>query len=321
MTVIDINSSERPAPPPPFARWISAAASVQFERLRRQAPPVDASVDELRRHYDAINTVRLEAAERRYAVRTSPLCIDGVDVHRVDPTSGDPGDALLICLHGGAFLWGAGAGAALEAVPVAGTMGVPVIAVEYRLAPEHRFPAAVDDVLQVLSHVRATEPSRRIGIYGCSAGAVLTAQVVARLIDSGAPLPDAIAMLHAAGIDLGGDSLSLSAQLNGVPPSGDIQRLHDLPYFEGTDPRNPLVFPGEHVHMLERFPPSLLVTGSRDFAASSMAVMHRRLMAAGRIAEFVLFDGMWHAHHMDVDMPESEEAFGLLARFFARHLR
>lgn len=282
---------------------------------------MDATVEDLRRHYDEINAARLAVAERRYVVRTSEIRIDGVNVHRVDPAIGDQGDALLICLHGGAFLWGAGAGAALEAVPVAATLGVPVLAVEYRLAPEHRFPSAVDDVLTVLRHVRATEPGRRIGVYGCSAGAVLTAQVVARLVDSGEPSPDAIAMLHAAGIDLGGDSLALSARLNGTSEPGELQSLHDLPYFEGSDPGDPLVFPGEHPRMLERFPPSLLVTGSRDFAASSMAVMHRRLLAAGRIAEYVMFDGMWHAHHMDVDMPESEEVFGLLASFFRRYLR
>lgn len=318
--MIDTNPPFRNDDPPPLANWVSEAASRQFEHIRRHSPPADATIEELRDHYDAINSARLEIANRRYATETSDIVIDGVDVHRVIHPSGDAGTAVLLNLHGGGFLWGAGAGAVLEAVPVAATSGLPVFAVEYRLAPEHRFPAAVDDVLTVLRHLRSTEPGRRIGIYGCSAGAILTAQVVARLIAIGEPLPDAIAMLHGTGLEIDGDSLALSAQLNGSPEALGLRRLHDLPYFEGTDPSDPSIFPGEHPEMLAQFPPSLLVTGTRDFAASAASVMHRRLLVAGRPAELVVFDGMWHAHHVDVELPESEEVCRLLARFFRQHL-
>jgi acetyl esterase/lipase len=318
--VIDTNTPMRDAGPPTLARWISPAAARQFARIRQHVPPPEATVEALRLHYDAINAARFEIANHRYPTEISTIEIEGVEVHRVAPWSGGDETAILICLHGGAFLWGAGAGAVLEAVPVAATIGMTVLAVEYRLAPEHRFPCAVDDVLAVLRHVRRAEPGRKIGIYGCSAGAILTAQVVARLIEAGEPLPDAIAMLHATGLELGGDSVALAAQLNGAPQATDVQCLHDLPYFEGTDAHDPLVFPGEHPDMLRSFPPSLLVSGTRDFAASAVSVMHRRLLAAGRPAELVMFDGMWHAHHMDVDLPESEEVYRLLRDFFGRHL-
>lgn len=318
--VIDTNQPPQYDDPPPLARWVSAAASDQFARIRRHSPPAAATVEMLRDHYDAINSARLDIANRRYPTEMSEIVIDGIEVHRVTPPSGDDGAALLLNLHGGAFMWGAGAGAVLEAVPVAATSRLPVLAVEYRLAPEHRFPAAVDDVVAVLRHLRRTEPDRRIGIYGCSAGAILTAQVVARLIATGEPLPDAIAMLHGTGLEIDGDTLALSAQLNGSPEALGLQRLHDLPYFEATDPGDPAIFPGEHPDLLAQFPPSLLVTGTRDFAASAVSTMHRRLLAAGRPADLVVFDGMWHAHHVDVDLPESDELCRLLARFFRRHL-
>lgn len=318
--VIDTNIPSGENGPPALARWISPAAARQFERIRRHVPPAHATVEELRLHYDAINSARLDIANRRYATDISTIEIDGVQVHRVAPLPDADDTALLICLHGGAFMWSAGAGTILEAVPVAAASGMTVLAVEYRLAPEHRFPCAVEDVLAVLRHIRRAMPNRKVGIYGCSAGAILTAQVVARLIEADEPLPDAIAMLHATGIELGGDSLALAAQLNGAPPATDVQCLHDLPYFEGTDPHDPLIFPGEHADMLGRFPPSLLVSGTRDFAAGAVSVMHRRLLGAGRHAELVMFDGMWHAHHMDVDLPESEEVFALLRDFFRRYL-
>lgn len=63
------------------------------------------------------------------------------------------------------------------------------------------------------------------------------------------------------------------------------------------------------------------MTGTRDFAASSIATMHRRLLAAGAEAQLLHFDGMWHAFHMATALPEARETFAAMHRFFARHLR
>ncbi|MEH3036473.1 MAG: alpha/beta hydrolase [Sphingomonas adhaesiva] len=288
-----------------------------FARLSAQPPAPVGDVAAQRAHYDAINSARLEEARHLYPVTVSARTIAGVAVHAVTPAN--PGPGTLLCLHGGAFLWGAGAGALLEAVPVAATAGMRVLAVEYRLAPEHLFPAAVDDVVAVVAALRR-DGDAPIGIYGCSAGGVLTAQVVARLVAEGLAPPRAIAMLHGSGVDVGGDSLATAAHLNGTPAAADLDRLHDLPYFAGTSATDPLVFPGEDRSMLAAFPPSLLISGTRDFAASSVAVMHRRLLAAGVDARFVLFDGMWHAHHVDVTLPEARETHELMGAFFREHL-
>lgn len=304
-------------PPPPHESWVSDETRAFFAHLSAQPPAPVGDVAAQRAHYDAINTARLEQALRLYPATISRRTIGGVAVHEVVPTGPTPG--TLLCLHGGAFLWGAGAGAVLEAVPVAAAAGMRVLAVEYRLAPEHAFPAAVDDVLSVIAALRR-EGDVPLGIYGCSAGAVLTAQVVARLVADGLPPPRAIAMLHGSGVDVGGDSLATAALLNGTPAAADLNRLHDLPYFTGTDARDPLVFPGEDAAMLAAFPPALLISGTRDFAASSVAVMHRRLVAAGVDARFFLFDGMWHAHHVDVALPEARETHALMGDFFRRHL-
>lgn len=306
--------------PPPFARWVSAEATARFELIKADAPPPNASVKELRAHYDRINSARLNVAAHEYSADMQSFTFNGVPAHLVRAPSASE-NKILICLHGGAFMWGNGAGALVEAVPVAAVAKIPVLAVQYRLAPEHAYPCAVDDVLAVIDQLRSENPDLKIGIYGCSAGAVLTAQVVSRMIARGDRLPDAIAMLHAAGLDLGGDSLELAALLNGTEDAASIKRLHDLSYFAGTDPTDALVFPGEHPAVLAQFPPSLLISGTRDFAASSVTTMHRRLRAAGRDAELALFDGMWHSHHVDVDLPESVEVFAMLAEFFNRHLR
>ena len=302
---------------PPLADWISSAARAVFAQLAAQPPVPIGDIAATRTHYDAINSARLEVALHRYPVSVTQRRIGNVAVQDVVPDAAGPG--VLLCLHGGAFQWGSGAAAVLEAVPVAALSGMRVLAVEYRLAPEHRYPAAVNDVMDVIAALRQGGDDA-LGIYGCSAGGVLTTQVTARMVDAGLPPPRAIAMLHGAGVDVGGDSLATAALLNGTPAAADLRRLHDLPYFAGTAPTDPLVFPGESAQMLRAFPPSLLITGTRDFAASSVSVMHRRLLAAGVDARFVLFDGMWHAHHVDTDLPEAAETHAILAEFFRRHV-
>ena len=302
-----------------FAPWVSAEAEEMF-RAEAGAPPAPAGdIAALRLHYDAFNKRHLETALEQYPVDIVADEIAGIRVDVVTPRGGASDGRTLLCLHGGAFMWGGGAGALLEAVPVAATAKMRVIAVEYSLAPEKLYPVAVEEVVAVHRALSETQAAGSIGIYGCSAGAALTAQSVARMVADGVALPGAIAMLCAAGLPIHGDSAASAGAFNGAPDAAPFS-FAAIPYFAGADPGDPLVFPGEHPAMLAQFPPSLLVTGTRDFAASSVTVMHRRLRAAGADAALLHFDGMWHAFHMATALPESRETFAAMARFFDTHL-
>lgn len=306
-------------PVPEFADWVSSEAQALF-RAAASEPGPPSDLPAIRAHYDAFNRRHLATALDIYPVETRQEDWRGVPVHVVEPADGVSDPRTLLCLHGGAFMWGSGAGALLEAVPVAATTGMRVVAVDYRLAPEHPFPAAVDDALAVYDDLSARQPPSSIGVYGCSAGAMLTAQLVARLIGDRRPAPGAIAMFHGAGLDFAGDSAATSRLFDSRAEPGKAPSVEDLPYLASADLADPLVVPGRHPQTLAHFPPSLLVTGTRDFAASACATMHRRLLAAGVDALFVEFDGMWHAHHMATALPEARETFQILARFFDRWL-
>lgn len=304
-----------------FGRWVSEEAKRLFhENASAPAPPEDLA--ELRKFYDAYNEGLLAKALDRYAVTIVEREIAGVRVHDVTPVGGVISDSTLLCLHGGGFMWGDGAGALLEAAPIAAVAGMRVIAVDYRLAPEHIFPAAVDDVLAVYKALLDMQAAPSIGIYGCSAGAMLTAEAIARIANEGLPMAGAAALFHGAGLEFDGDS-GLAARILDpklAQQGGALPTMADFPYFAGADPADPLVLPGHHPDCLAQFPPTLLVTAMRDFAASAVSVMHRRLLAAGVDASFVLFDGLWHAHHMDAGLPESHETYDITGRFFRRHL-
>ncbi len=303
-----------------FGSWVSEAASSLF-RQEVGAEPPSGDIFDLRRHYDAYNKRKLQEALEANPVQTSERHIGGVPAQVVEPVGGTQKETRLICLHGGAFMWGSGAGALLEAVPVAAMTGMQVYAVDYRLAPEHLYPAAVDDVLAVYRALIEEQDPIEIGIYGCSAGAVLTAQCVARMIKERLPMPGAIAMLHGAGLEFEGDSMQTAPALQAASGAAPPPTFDDLPFFAEADRHDPLVVPGNYPDVLAGFPPTLLVTASRDFAASAVWVMHRRLLAAGVPTECITFDGLWHAHHMSTTLPESRETFAALDRFFARHLK
>lgn len=309
---------------PPLAPWISPEARRAFDRLLQEQVPPSEDIEQARAFYDGENHKRLKVMRELFAVDVASRQIGGVPVDVVVPAGKplalDPGARVLLCLHGGAFGWGAGAGALLEAVPIASVSGLAVVAVDYRMAPEHHHPAAIDDVVTVYRALLADRPAGSIGLFGCSAGAILTAQVLARLQEAGDPRPGASAMMHASGIELGGDLLVLAPMLTSQATVTAQTRLIDLPYFEGADGADPTVFPGEHPQVLAGFPPSLLISSTRDFAGSSVAMMHRRLLSAGAEAELVIFDGLWHAFHMWAELPESQELYARVAEFFLARL-
>jgi len=246
----------------------------------------------------------------------------GVRCHRISRK--DAPEALkskvMINLHGGGFV--IGSGALGEAIPIAGETGVTVYAVDYRLAPEHPFPAAVDDVVSVYRALLAEYAAKDIVLFGTSAGGFLTAMTIMRLKKEGLPLPVCCGIFTA-----GGDVTALGDTFNYLTLAGfygHIGHTLDDPESErgvfigDADPNDPLVAPikGD----LSDFPPSLLISGTRDAVLSSAAIFHRALRRAGRDAELYVFEAMPHAHWYGFQLPEAREAIDIMARFFEKHL-
>lgn len=311
----------------PFSTFASAEARDTFAALISAPPGPDlADITVARRFYGKFNDDRLAEMRQRYAVTTTSETIAGVRVDVVTPVEPIPAsnrDRVLLNLHGGAFMWGAGSGALVEAIPIAATSRMKVISIDYRMAPEHQFPAASVDVAAVYGLLVKKYSPANIGIYGCSAGGILTAQSVAWFAAHDLPRPGAIAMLCATGAELEGDSAYTAPVLNGQPaiqPGAAPLQIATSPYLKNANARDPLVFPATSQEVLARFPPTLLIAGGRDFSASSMTMMHRRLRAAGVDAELFVFDGLWHAFVVFPRLPESQETYAIMARFFDARL-
>ena len=290
-------------------------------------PETDADVPEplaQRRAMTDAYTARAEKQWRRICpVTVANDTMAGVPVRRITPLHIPKAntDKVLLDLHGGGF--DSDSGSYTESIPIAYYARIPVVAALYRLAPEHPFPAAVDDAVAVYRELLKTHKPEQIAIYGTSAGAILTGEVAVRLKQLSLPEPAALGIFSGTGdFARPGDSIFLYG-LRGF--SGYLATPHPekkpllLPYVGSTDPKNPVLSP---IYAdLSGMPPALFVTSGRDLLQSGTTDLHRAFLRAGDDARLMVFDGLPHAFWYNPELPESIEANRAMAKFLAGHLR
>lgn len=316
---------ERFSPAAPQSTFVSleaAAAAVNGPRslLPHVLEITTGSIDQRRAALDRYYVEpRIEEARAAYPVEIVESPFGAVFAETITPAGGVPAEnagRVLINLHGGGFSLGARSIGRLESIPVASIARMKVVAVDYRQGPEFRFPAASEDVATVYRALLETHAPEQIGIFGCSAGGMLTAQSVAWFQQHDLPRPGAIGIFCAGAGGMGeGDARLITAALHVPPPGGG-----SMAYFEGADMRDPLVAPAFTPAVLAQFPPTLVLTGTRDMALSSALYTHTQLVASGVDADLHVFEGLGHYFFADTTLPESRQAFAVMAKFFEAHL-
>jgi len=258
-----------------------------------------------------------------YGLSIEKDTIEGVTVYRVTPDQVDPRHTghLFLHVHGGAYVLNGGDNSATEAALVAARAGIPAISVDYRMPPKHPFPAAVEDVVTVYRHLLESRSAKSIAIGGTSTGGGLSLASVHKFRDLGLDLPGAIyAGTPWADLTKTGDSLFTNEGLDRVLVTYDgLLKGAALLYADGHDLKDPLISPvyGD----FEGFPPTYLITGTRDIFLSDTARTHRKLRAAGVVADLHVYEGVAHADYLIlVDSPESKDMFQEVGAFFKKHL-
>jgi epsilon-lactone hydrolase len=320
---VDAEGTVTVGPRIPFSLAASPQALERFQEILREAKAAPDIADPLasRKFYDGINSDRAQRMRLRYPVEVEHSHLGGVPVDIVI-AAGRPSDPhrVLVNLHGGAFLWGAGSGGLVESIPIASLSRIEVISIDYREGPEDTYPAASEDVEKVYRALLQRHAARDIGIYGCSAGGWLTGEAVARFQQRGLPRPGAVGIFCAGVVDGGGDSSFVGPLLMGQEVPAHPLSLGILPYFKGANLQSPLVLPGSSPAVLAKFPPTLLISGTRDMALSAALRSNELLTAAGATTELHVFEGMWHSFFSDPELPESQAAYAIIARFFSDRL-
>jgi epsilon-lactone hydrolase len=316
-----------PALDVPFSNFASPESRTAFVKRSQdhRVPPPNADIGTMRAFYDSYNRALAARAKELYPVNVEQALIGGVRTEIITPKSGIAKrnqKRVLVNLHGGAFLWGEGAGGEEESVPIASVGQIKVITVAYRQGPENKYPAASEDVAAVYRELVRTYAPVNIGIYGCSAGGILTAEAVAWFQKRMLPRPGAIGTFCGSASGFGGDSVYVAFPLaaQNALPGAKEGALSFSPYFSEASPQDPFVLPINSADVLRKFPPTLLIAGSRDFAVSSLFHTQAALTNVGVETELHIWDGMWHAFFIDPDLPESKEVYNVIVKFFDRHL-
>lgn len=239
-------------------------------------------------------------------------------------------DKVLVNLHGGGFA-GCWLGCAeLESLPIAALGRIRVVSLDYRQGPDHKFPAASEDVAAAYRELLESHAPENIGLFGSSAGGMLAAQAVAWFQQHDLPRPGAIALMNAGvaptGAAFGGDAGYYTMPLGEgrvmAPPGSTPTGIGGGPdgYFSDVALDDPLVAPTTDPDILSRFPPTLVLSGTRSYDLSNAVHTHMQLVRQDVPAELYVWEGMFHGFFYNAEVPESQQAFAVVIDFFARQL-
>jgi epsilon-lactone hydrolase len=261
---------------------------------------------------------------KRYPVKVESQTVSGVRTFAVLPQylPEENRTRILVHIHGGAYVFYGGEAGVGEAILAAHHSKMKVVSIDYRMPPDHPFPAALDDTVAVYEELLKTYKPEDIAIFGTSSGGGLAAAAILRLRDLKVPLPAAVGLgTPWADVTRTGDTLHTNEQIDDVlVVYGGLLNAAAKLYAGPVDMKDPLISP-IYGDLSKGFPPTILTSGTRDLLLSCTVRMHRKLRQAGIEAELQVFEGMSHAEYLLIpDLPEGEEAFQEIARFFSSHM-
>jgi acetyl esterase/lipase len=318
----------------PFSSFASKAARDTFikDAMAAQAaegsaapptkePPLNEYILAIRKAVDGMRKTMAQRMAALFPVTVTSDVIGGVQTDVVVPRDGispQNKNRVLINLRGGGMMVGGRYEGQVMSIPIASIGKIKVITIDFRMAPEHRFPAASEDVAAVYAKLLKRYPPGNIGIYGCAAGGTLTVQSLAWFQARDLPRPGAVGLLCSGGADFEGDSFYQPT----TPPFYRQARFIEAQKLYGSlaSSQDPLFNPWASNSVIANFPPTLFINATRDFTMSSATHSHLQLIKANVPAELYIWEGMEHAFMYDPNLPESREAYDVIVKFFERHL-
>ena len=316
------------SPPLPAGASDALRDAIAASPLRRadQLPPPPANAAEWRRLIalvDAPNLAEVEAYLADLPISAEPVSLNGVKAWRVTPDEVAPEFAgkVLMDLHGGAYVFFAGKGSLDESPLIASRIRIPVVSVDYRMPPDHPFPAALDDAVVAYLALLEDYDASDIAMGGTSAGGGLTLATVQRLKSLGYPLPGALYLgTPWADLTKTGDTQYTNENLDRILVTYDNTLGAAARLYAGMEGLNhPLISP--MYGSLDGFPPTILTSGTRDLFLSDVVRVHRKMRAAGVTTDLHVYEAMSHAGYIvSPDTPESHDMYREVAEFLKQHL-
>ena len=288
---------------------------------------VPETTEQLQKMLDDRASVAGEAALKvagDSGVKVEEMKSGNVPVFVLTPKNLSPAtkDKVIFYIHGGGYILGKGVGGIIEAIPMAAQNGYKVICVDYRTAPKYPFPAAIDDAFAAYRETVKQYGAQNIVVFGTSTGGAMTLILALQAYAAGIPLPAAlISGTPWADIDKIGDSYFVNDGVDNVLGSYDhlIKTAAEV-YVKGHDMRDPLISPVyADDSVLKHFPPTLLISGTRDLFLSNTVRMHTRLLLNKVHSELIVYEALSHAqYYLNPTAPETHQHYQLVGDFLNR---
>lgn len=254
----------------------------------------------------------------RFHLTMRETMIAGVHCYVIAPADGKaPEGRLLVHVHGGGYVFGAGEAGLTEALLVAGKTGIRTIAIDYRMPPDHPFPAPVDDAVAVWKAVSAKPKGLKIAIFGSSTGGAMVLELTQRAIAGHFRVPDVvIAGTPWSDLSETGDSYFTNRYADPLVYAGGLEVMARQ-YAHGVDLKDPRLSP--IYGSFAGFPPTMLISGTRDLFLSNTARVDRKLRDAGARSELVVYEGESHGAFLaGADVPETQAFLRDVSDFLKR---
>jgi monoterpene epsilon-lactone hydrolase len=278
----------------------------QVLRYLTEHRPTERSLATGRAYVDAMLAMEPALPE----VTVVSVVVGGVPAERLTPPGADLSRTLLY-VHGGGYAFGSARGYRPLASRLARAFGGVTIVLDYRLAPEHPFPAGLDDAIAASRALLRVSP--RVVLSGDSAGAGLALAAMTTLRDAGEALPAGAALLS-PWVDLEGSGASMTtrAALDPIVTREGMRALASL-YLGTHDRKDPLAAPT--YAKLAGLPPLLVQVGTREVELDDVTLFAAKLRAAGVSVDLEVWDEMLHVFQMFPVLPDARRAIDRIAAF------
>jgi epsilon-lactone hydrolase len=295
---------------------MSGAVDAVIARIRSVYRGWDRAtgIETMRRDWEALH------APDASAPQAIPVSANGVRAAWIAP-AGVRTDRAILFLHGGGFQMGSIETHRALSAAIAASAGCRVLAVDYRLAPEHRFPAPVEDALAAYAWLLSTGLApQQIALAGDSAGGGLAVSLLLALKARGHALPAAAALMSPwTDMEASGESFETRAAADPFHQRAMIKALAKAYLGADGNPRDPLASP---VHGdLAVLPPLLIQVGDRETVLDDARLLADRARAAGVNVRLEIWSGMFHVFQLYArELAEAREAIAKIGEHLRRHL-
>nr|ADM67447.1 esterase MY09-1 [uncultured bacterium] len=309
--------AESPHTATPLGGHIMPSPQLQtiIQMIRAQPDLTDAPFDQQRAAFEAVAAMFPVPDD----VESEPVDADGVPAEWISAPGADP-DRVIYYLHGGGYVLGSINTHREMISRISRASGARALAIDYRLAPEHPFPAAIEDATNAYRWLLSTgvDPARLV-IAGDSAGGGLTMASLVALRDAGVPLP-AAAVCLSPGVDaaFAGESMTTKADEDPMITREFLLMVREA-FLGDRDPLSPQVSP--LYADLTGLPPLLIQVGTAEVLLDDSTRLAERAKSAGVDVTLEPWEDMIHVwQFMAAMLPEGQQAIERIAEFIGDHI-